>query len=138
MLRTNYELSEDANNYYLQNVECHCEISSRSPKFAKRAIMNLTDVSKRCFCPQQKVPACDLTHVTFQSGVSVPSKKCPLVIWLTAVSQRFQKARVRTFRLPHHFIVVSQWDENPAFTVHAYRAEMKLTQCCYQGRAEGQ
>jgi len=62
MLRTNYELSEDANNYYLQNVECHCEISSRSPKFAKRAIMNLTDVSKRCFCPQQKVPACDLTH----------------------------------------------------------------------------
>jgi len=40
MLRTNYEMSADANNYNLQNVECHCEISSRSPRFAKRAILN--------------------------------------------------------------------------------------------------
>jgi len=32
-------MSADANNYKLQNVECHCEISSRSPRFAKRANM---------------------------------------------------------------------------------------------------
>jgi len=46
-------MSADANNYCLQNVECHCEISSRSPRFAKRAIMNLSDVSRRSFCLQQ-------------------------------------------------------------------------------------
>jgi len=70
MLRTNYEMSADANNYNLQNVECHCEISSRSPRFAKRAILNCS----------------------------------------------------------------SQWDGNPAFTVHAesyiahaFRAAIKLT-----------
>jgi len=35
-------------------------------------------------------------------------------------------------------MVASQWDGNPAFTVHvqcnvahAFRAAMKLTQCCY-------
>ena len=28
-------MSADANIYNLQNVECHCEISSRSPRFAK-------------------------------------------------------------------------------------------------------
>jgi len=32
-------MSADANNYNLQNVECHCKISSRSPRFAERAIM---------------------------------------------------------------------------------------------------
>ena len=41
------------NNYYLQYVECHYEISSRSPRFAKRAIMNLSDVSRWSFCLQQ-------------------------------------------------------------------------------------
>jgi len=41
-------------------------------------------------------------------------------------------------------IVASQWDGNPAFTVHtvwgiahAFRAAIKLTQCYYQGCAEG-
>jgi len=43
-----YQMSADANNYYLQNVECHslipsCKISS-SARFAKRAITNLSDV----------------------------------------------------------------------------------------------
>jgi len=57
--------------------------------------------------------------VTFQGGVSVSSNKRPLVVWLTAASQHFQKARVATFRLPYHFIVASQWDGNPEFTVHA-------------------
>jgi len=46
-------MSADANNYNLQNVECLCEISSRSPRFVKRAIMNLSDVSRRSFCLQQ-------------------------------------------------------------------------------------
>jgi len=46
-------MSADANNYNLQNVECLCEISSRSPRFAKREIMNLSDVSRRSFCLQQ-------------------------------------------------------------------------------------
>jgi len=53
VLITKYQMSADANNYNLQNVECHCEISSRSPRFAKRAIMNLSDVSRRSFCLQQ-------------------------------------------------------------------------------------
>jgi len=43
----------DANNYNLQNVECHCEISSRSSTFAKREIMNLSGVSGRSFCRQE-------------------------------------------------------------------------------------
>jgi len=44
MLRTNYlchvlitkcQMSADGNNYDLQYLECHCEISSRSARFAK-------------------------------------------------------------------------------------------------------
>jgi len=31
----------------------------------------------------------------------------------------FKKPGLQTFRLPYHFIVASQWDGNPAFTVHA-------------------
>jgi len=47
------------------------------------------------------------------------------------------------FRLPYHFIVAAQLEGNPAFTVHAdyyiahaFREAIKLTQTCYQGRAE--
>jgi len=44
-------MSTDASNYDLQNVECQSliprrKISSRLPRFAKRAITNLTDVLK--------------------------------------------------------------------------------------------
>jgi len=35
--------------------------------------------------------------VTFQGGASVSSNKRQLVVWLTAASQRFQKARVANF-----------------------------------------
>jgi len=38
------------------------------------------------------------TLVTFQGGVSVASNKRPLVVWLMAASQRFQKARVANFQ----------------------------------------
>jgi len=41
------------------------------------------------------------------------------VVWLTAVSQNFQIARVANFQLRFHSIVASQWDCNPGFTVHA-------------------
>jgi len=51
----------------------------------------------------------------------------------------FRKPELRNFRLPYHFIVASQWDGNPAIAVHAewyiahaFRAAIKLTQCCYQ------
>jgi len=55
----------------------------------------------------------------------------------------FRWPRLRTFRLRYHVIVVSQWDGNPAFTVHAvcyiahaFRAPMKLAVCCYEVRAK--
>jgi len=76
VLITKYQMSAVANNYNLQNVKRHCEISSRSSRFAKRAVMNV---------------------VTFQGGVSVASSKRPLVVWPTAASQRFQKTRVANF-----------------------------------------
>jgi len=38
-------MSAGANTYNLQNVECRCEISLRSPRFAKQAIINLSDVA---------------------------------------------------------------------------------------------
>jgi len=37
------------------------------------------------------------TLMTFHGGVSVSSNKRPLVVWLMAASQRFQKARVANF-----------------------------------------
>jgi len=42
----------DTSNYDLQNVECQslihsCKISSKSARFAKRTIMNLSDVLNR-------------------------------------------------------------------------------------------
>jgi len=44
VLITKYKMSADANNFTLQNVECHCEISSRSLRLAERVIINLSDV----------------------------------------------------------------------------------------------
>jgi len=59
-------MSAVASNYDLQNVECQsllpsCKISSRSPKFAKGAITNLSDVLRRRLCLQQPAPAYGLT-----------------------------------------------------------------------------
>jgi len=55
-------MSADVSNYDLRNVECQsltpsCKISSRSPRFAKGAIINLSDVLKRRLCLQQPAPA---------------------------------------------------------------------------------
>jgi len=60
-------MSADDSNYDLQNVECQslipsCKISSRSPWFAKRTIMNFSDVLRRRLCLQQPAPAFGLTH----------------------------------------------------------------------------
>jgi len=78
---TKCQMSADANNYDLQNVECQqllpsYEISSRSPRFTKRAVTNLSDVLRRSFCFALAVPACFL---------------------LTVASQCFQIARVANF-----------------------------------------
>jgi len=53
-----------------------CEISSRSPRFAKRVVTNLSDVLRRNFCLHSQRP-----HAFF----------------LTAASQCFQLARVANF-----------------------------------------
>jgi len=63
---TKCQMSVDASNYDLQNVECKslipsCKISSRSPRFAKGAVKNLSDVLRRCLCLQQPAPECALT-----------------------------------------------------------------------------
>jgi len=72
-------MSADANNYDLRNVECQllmpsCKISSRSPRFAKGAIMNLSDVcvskqsapatglTDRCVAMLSESQACELSH----------------------------------------------------------------------------
>jgi len=60
-------MSAEASNYDFQNVECQsllpsCKISSRSPRFAKGPISNLSDVLRRRLCPQQPAPAYGLTH----------------------------------------------------------------------------
>jgi len=117
-------MSANANNYNLQTVECHCQISSRTPGFAKRTIMNLWWHFKAEFL-SPAISAC----LWFDSRVR---------------HSAFRKPGLRTFRLSYHFIVASQWDGNPALTVHAecyiahaFRAAIKLTQCCYQGCAEG-
>jgi len=67
VLITKCQMSADTSNYDLENVECQqllpsCKTSSRSPRFSKRAIMNLSDVSKRSFGPQRSAFACSLTH----------------------------------------------------------------------------
>jgi len=59
-------MSADASNYDLRNVECllltpSCIISSRSPRFAKGAITNLSDVLRRRLCLQQPAAAYGLT-----------------------------------------------------------------------------
>ena len=51
-------MSADANNYDLHNVECHsllpsCNISLRPPRFAKRAITNISDILRRHLCLEQ-------------------------------------------------------------------------------------
>jgi len=60
-------MSADASNYDFRNVEYQllissCKIGSRSTRFAKRGIINLSDVLNHRLCLQQPVPACGLTH----------------------------------------------------------------------------
>jgi len=48
----------DTNNYDFQNAKWQqllpgCDISSKSPSFAKRVVMNLSDILKWSFCLQQ-------------------------------------------------------------------------------------
>ena len=100
--------SADVNNYNLQNVECRslvpsCEISSRSPRFAKEAFANINDILRRSLCSvasNQRAPAAELT----------------------APSQCFQIARVANIQASSHSIVASQWHGNPTLTVHAVRS----------------
>jgi len=59
-------MSADDSNYDSRNVECQsltpsCKISSSSPRIAKGAITNISDVLKRRLCLQQPAPACGLT-----------------------------------------------------------------------------
>jgi len=74
----------DTRNYDLQNVECQtlipsCKILSRSPRFAKITIMNLSDVLNGLLCLQQPVPACGLHgRVTMLSD----SQSCELFHFL--------------------------------------------------------
>jgi len=103
MLRNNYEMSADASNHDLQNVECQsllpsCKISSRSPTFAKRAITNVSDVL----------------------GVAcVSSDQRRHVVWLADASQCVQKARVANFPASFSFYGCVTMDGNPAFKVHS-------------------
>jgi len=67
---TKCQMSTDASNYDLQNVECKLlipsyKISPRSPSFAKGAIMNPSDVFRRCLCLHQPAPACASTDGCF-------------------------------------------------------------------------
>jgi len=100
-------MSADADNYNLQNVECYCEISSRSPRFAKRATMNLSDMA-----------------VFLSPAISAR-------LWFDSRLRHnaFRKPTFRSFWLPYHFMVASQWDGNPAFTMHAIRV---LYCTCFQ------
>ena len=113
MSRNNYEMSmsADGSNYDLRNVECQsptpsCKISSRSPRFAKGAITNLSDVLRRRLCLQQPAPAYGLTDgcVTMLSD-----------------SQGYE--------LPTSFSFYScvTMDGNPAFTVHATAHAFRAT-----------
>ena len=93
-LITKCQMSADTNNYDLENVECQqmlrsSEISSRSPWFAKREIMNLSDVSKRSFCLQQSAPAYGLTHgcVTMLSD----SQSCELSDFILILHVRHKR-----------------------------------------------
>ena len=96
-------MSADAGNYVLQNVECkslipNCKISSRSPRFTKRAITNLSDILRRRLCLQQPAPACALTDgcITMPSG-----------------------SQVANFPTSISFYSCVTMDGNPAFAVHA-------------------
>jgi len=67
MSRNIYELSADASNYDSQNVECQSliprsKILSRSPRLAKRAITNISDVLRCRLYLQQPAHACGLTY----------------------------------------------------------------------------
>jgi len=81
----------------------------RSPRFAKRAITNLSDVLRRRLCLQQPPP-----HM----------------VWLTVASQCFQIARVANFPASFSFYSCVTMDGNPAFavhaTAHAFRAAINL------------
>jgi len=74
-------MSTDASNYDLQNVECQSlipssKILSRSPRFTKKAITNISDVlGVACVSGNQR------RHV----------------VWLSVASQCFQIARVANF-----------------------------------------
>jgi len=81
--------------------------------------------------------------VTFQGDISVSSNKRPLVVWLTAALQCFQKARVGDFPTSLSFYSCTTMGRESSghsacrmVYAHAFRAAIKLTQCYYHGCAE--
>jgi len=99
-------MSTDASNYDLQNVECQSlipssKILSRSPRFTKRAITNISDVFRRRLCLRQ------------------PARRH--VVSLSVASQCFQIAMFANFPTSFSFYSCVIMDGNPAFTVHVTR-----------------
>ena len=113
---TKCQMSADANNYDLQNVECQSLIPSGkfspgSQRFAKWTIKNLSD-GYGVSCLQQPAPACGLTH------------GC---VTMLSESNAF---RVANFPTSVSFYTCVTMDGNPTFTVHAtahtFRAAINL------------
>jgi len=112
VLITKCQMSADVNNYNLIKITRVRKASNYEPKW--------------CFKAEFLSPAMT-ARLWFDSALC---------------HNAFAKPGMRTFRLPYNFIVASQWDGNPAFTVHAecyivhaFIAAIKLTRC-YQGCAE--
>jgi len=104
MLRNNYEISAHANNYDLENIECHsllpsCEIWSTSPRFANRAVANL--------------------HWCFQAELLSPTLRAHMWFDWRPRHNGFRYLRLRSFRIRSHLIVASQSDGNSASTMQA-------------------
>jgi len=117
---TKCQISADASNYDLQNVWCQsltpsCKIWSRSPRFAKGTITNLSDIlRRRCVYSNQR------THM----------------VWLMVASQCFQIAKLANFSTSLSFYSCVTMDGNSVFTVHAtahaFRAAINLNSMLLQ------
>jgi len=111
-------MSTDANNYDLHNVECQrllpgCQISSRSPRFAKRTVTNIGYVLRRSFCLQQSAPACGLTD----GGITTlsDSQGCDLCNFALILWSRHNRTVIQHSQCMQYAIAVA----------HAFRAATK-------------
>jgi len=106
-------MSADASNYDLKNVECQRLLRLR----------NLIETTK--------VRKASNFESWWRFKAEFPSPAISACVCFDSQPRHnaYRQPGLRNFRIPSHFVAASQWDGNPAFTMHAVSHPFKVRKC---------